>query len=188
MGKQVSDEERVAYHEAGHAVAAYYINPIHKLKRVTIVPSADFLGCNHAWPKPTFNPDRSLSESEEIRTYGTIVTLIAGAIAEKRSAGRGADLSGSDNDFEKAFELANNVCGNVREVKALIAWLQIRAQNLIHLHYDQVKALAAALMAHKTLRAAAVREVIKAALLRRADLGSASNLKSRSRRTRLRVA
>ncbi len=95
MGKQVSDEERGAYREAGHAVAGYDINPIHNLKRVTIAPSTDYLGCNHSWPKPSFHPDCSISESEEIRTYGTIVALLAGAVAEKRCAGTGTKIPDS---------------------------------------------------------------------------------------------
>ena len=58
--------ERVAYHEAGHAVAHIWLDHLPALRKVTIVPSEDYLGFCERHVMPAYNPEMDMSPRDII--------------------------------------------------------------------------------------------------------------------------
>lgn len=101
----ISEKERkiIAYHEAGHAVAANNLanaDPVHK---VTIVSRGMALGATQYLPKE----DRRLHAKSYI--IDQIVALLAGRAAEKMIFGDEEITNGAQNDIERATELAGKM-------------------------------------------------------------------------------
>jgi cell division protease FtsH len=125
----LSDEEkeRVAFHEAGHAVLAYvldYSDPVHK---VTILPTGMALGVTQQLPER----DRHLYPQEYIED--TLVVRMGGRVAELLIYG---DLStGASNDLQGNTELARRM---VREwgMSERIGPMAWGSQNVVFLGED----------------------------------------------------
>ncbi len=75
--------EATAYHEAGHAVAAYKVGM--KVKRLTIVPSGDALGSHqhHAY-FPGVNLEYDSSPRAQRRAENFALVCFAGPAAQRR--------------------------------------------------------------------------------------------------------
>ncbi|HWA97610.1 MAG TPA: ATP-dependent zinc metalloprotease FtsH [Pirellulales bacterium] len=96
------EKQRVAYHESGHALAAYSLpntDPVHK---VSIIPRG--LGAlGYVMQRP--EGDRYLMTQAELESR--IQVLLAGTIAEEMTF---ADVStGAQNDLERASEIARSM-------------------------------------------------------------------------------
>jgi ATP-dependent Zn protease len=142
-------DEKTSYHEAGHAVAAYVCKYAAAVKKVTIVPEGEMLGCMWSYRQPSFHPD----QKEDLnRIVDRTTVLLAGASAVKILTGRRQN-KGAESDYEKAADMAGYASGNNDEVDALLRWAGIRTKNLLTVHWDLVERTATALMEHKTLSA-----------------------------------
>lgn len=97
------DEKRVvAYHEAGHAVAGWYLEHVDPLLKVSIVPRGNgALGYAQYVPKEQF-----LKSKEELAD--TLCLALGGRIAEKMFFG--AFSSGAQNDLERVTSIAGSWC------------------------------------------------------------------------------
>ncbi|MBT9253776.1 MAG: ATP-dependent zinc metalloprotease FtsH [Brockia lithotrophica] len=99
----ISEREKryIAYHEAGHVIAAYYASPEDVVHKVTIVPRGQAGGYAVPLPKEdVFIPTKSYLEAR-------LLVLLAGRVAEEIVFG---DVSvGAQNDFERATELARSM-------------------------------------------------------------------------------
>ena len=165
--KRSTREHFTAYHEAGHAVAAFFQN--RRTQTVTITADSDVLGLHKGYRQPAFlaglNQSGRLSEEHlERRAHREIIVCLAGAEAEKRAgAPKAAVARGAALDQELAVDFASRVTGSAEEVEALLNWLAVRKRNLIEHHWHCVEAVSRALIERKTLRWKEVREIIMAA-------------------------
>jgi len=95
------EKERVAYHEAGHALVASLLpntDPVHK---VTIVPRGRALG--YTWQRP--EEDRYLLSESELKDR--LAVLLGGRVAEILVFGEAS--TGAANDLERATDIARRM-------------------------------------------------------------------------------
>lgn len=151
-----------AYHEAGHAVATYFLGRAGRVKRVTIVPDPkqDTLGCmHHAGARRRFRPDIDWDGATRLRLEAEIMILLAGGIAEARATGPRAP-GGCTRDDEHAADLALYAGASERQADPFLKWLEIRTEELIATRWAQVEAVAAALLRRGTLDEHALRRLL----------------------------
>ncbi len=123
----LSDEvrEKVAYHEVGHALAAYYLPKMDKVHKISIIPTAKgALGYTMQLPAD----ERYLLGEEELKNQ--IAVLLGGRVAERIVFGEVS--SGASNDLLRATMLArrmvmefgmSDVLGAVRYAEERSAYL-----------------------------------------------------------------
>ena len=154
--------EATAWHEAGHAVAQFFLRTMPGVRRVTIVPTKDLLGHMAGQYSPAFRKRQRAGDwgpHTEVRHYEEIIMLLAGGIAERRATGRASHV-GARLDYEHAADFALAASGNDAMANALLRWLRLRAEALLEMHWEDVKAVAVALMQENTLNSSRLREVI----------------------------
>jgi cell division protease FtsH len=95
------EHNRLAVHEAGHTVAAYYTPEADPLFKVTIIPRGRSLGGTHM-----LNTEERHTLSEDF-LHGQLVTLLAGRASEKLMIGTVS--SGADDDIKRATGLARSM-------------------------------------------------------------------------------
>ena len=98
---QPEERHRLAVHEAGHTVAAYFTPGADPLYKVTIIPRGRSLGGTHMLSEQEHH---TLPE-DYLRAQLTI--LLAGRAAEKQVLGTVS--SGADDDIRRATELARSM-------------------------------------------------------------------------------
>ncbi|KMZ96244.1 hypothetical protein PVNG_02382 [Plasmodium vivax North Korean] len=105
-GRKILLEERkkVAYHEAGHAVAGLYTKDGEKVERVTIIPRGEALGYMLPTPK---EQERVLPTKNQL--LDSILTILAGRASEQIFFGEGNDTIGATNDLWKASGIARKI-------------------------------------------------------------------------------
>ena len=95
------EKKKTAYHEAGHAIAAYYLPTQDPVKQISIIPSGRALGY-------TLNPpqeDRYSVYKNQLQE--SIAMLLAGRAAEEIVFG---DVSGgASNDISRATDIARSM-------------------------------------------------------------------------------
>ena len=95
------DLKITAIHEAGHAVAMYYLDSHDPVRHISIIPRGQSLGATWYLPKD----DSSNMTRNEM--YQQIVGLLGGRVAEALFLG---DISvGASNDIERATKLAKDM-------------------------------------------------------------------------------
>ena len=146
-----------AYHEAGHAVAAWWF--CLKYKHVTIRPNADSLGhMLHSVPN-WFRPDIESSDRVFLRAQRHIITSFAGQLAEAKLRGRPPRF-GMESDNQNAVDMALRFCGSRETTEAYLRYCWLMARDLVNERWPQIEALAAALMERETLNHLDAIEVI----------------------------
>ncbi|MFZ5443080.1 MAG: ATP-dependent zinc metalloprotease FtsH [Myxococcota bacterium] len=96
------ERERVAFHEAGHALVALSVKHADPVHRVTIIPrSVGALGATLQLP----TEDRYLMTGEELRD--ALAVLMGGRVAEELAFHEVS--TGAQNDLERASELARQM-------------------------------------------------------------------------------
>ena len=101
--KVISDKEKklVAYHEAGHAVASYYLETQDDVHQISIIPRG--MAGGYTMYRPT--EDKSYVSKAEMKEQ--IVSLLGGRMAEKLILD---DIStGASNDIERATKIAKQM-------------------------------------------------------------------------------
>ena len=99
--RQRKDLRLTAIHEAGHAVAMYYLPTQDEVRHITIIPRGNSLGATWHLPKD----DSSNMTRNEM--YEDIVSLFGGRVAEALFVG---DISvGASNDIDRASKLARDM-------------------------------------------------------------------------------
>src|SRR5687768_10085396 len=110
MKRNEKQNATTAYHEAGHAIAAWHLDL--KFKHVTIIPEEESLGhLLHSKPPKWFRPD--IEDTDRIRMRGErhIIVSLAGQIAEAKYRGRRPSW-GMDGDNQIAVDMASRFCGS----------------------------------------------------------------------------
>lgn len=145
MAKRPTKLERTAYHEAGHAVAAYSLR--RKIIEVSIVPEPGLLGrVTHTLLKD-FHPDYDTRLSTLRKGEKEITFSLAGIIAQKRLTGR-RDWTLGHIDITDALGIASNLMGDDKEAQRYVNKLWHKTEKLIYAppRWAAVKALAAELL------------------------------------------
>ena len=144
------DEKRtVAYHEAGHAIAAWFLEHSSPLLTVSIVPRGKALGYSASLPS-----DHHLMSTEQI--FDRMCTALGGRVAEEIFFGR--ITTGAQDDLQKVTEMAyaqivhygmNPMVGNVSfNINEIGQWhVKPYSEQTAHLIDEEVRKLIAA--AHK---------------------------------------
>ncbi len=172
-----------AIHEAGHAVAMFYLPTHDPVHQITIIPRGGAGGMTISLPED----DRSYASRNEM--FEQIVSFLGGRVAEQLFL---EDIStGASNDIERATELARDMvtrygmseklgpvnygsdgevflgrdyeksksysevsAGKIdEEVKALIDRAYKKCEELLREHEDKVRAVSAYLLEHETMDA-----------------------------------
>ena len=167
MGKRspYSQLERVAYHEAGHAVSAIFLRI--PFDRATIIPGKtsdgeEYLGIVEISSKffRNFHPDISLTPRTREKIEDLIINAYAGTLAEKRYIGR-HDWRGAEPDLHSTIRFSHYAAGGEGDIETVFfRWLRLRTDALIDQHWNKVQNVANALLDRKTLSAMGVREVM----------------------------
>jgi len=166
--------ERTAYHEAGHAVAAYALRK--RVSSVTIVPDTEsgtlglviHGGLGRAVDRYSVGdrPGIQCDLRTERALERTIMIRCAGFIAEARFAGR-RNWVGSRQDRLDVLDMAEIVTGaDPAASSAYVAWLEQRAAWIVGCppYWAAIQGLAAVLLERRELRGLAPRRVIVAAI------------------------
>jgi hypothetical protein len=155
-----SNERNTAIHEAGHAVAGFFLHQ--RIRRVTIVPKDDTLGHAAHFPinfEVDGEFDRSLRGID--RAEKRVVILYAGPIAERKFAPRSRWRLGGSGDFETAADWLSYLQGADDKYNTLHEKLLWRgAELLVDSRWREINAVADALLEHRTLNTKAVKTAI----------------------------
>ncbi|USO02133.1 MAG: ATP-dependent metallopeptidase FtsH/Yme1/Tma family protein [Alphaproteobacteria bacterium] len=99
----IEDRETVAYHEAGHAVLAYFTKGAHPIHKVTIIPRGQALGMVVQLPEK----DEVLISKQ--KALANIIVAMGGRIAEEMFFGADRVTSGASNDIMQATNIAKKM-------------------------------------------------------------------------------
>jgi cell division protease FtsH len=95
------EKEMTAYHEAGHAIVAYLLNPTDDVMKASIIPRADTLGVVYHVPREEiYNRDRE-------KLLAEIKIALGSFVAEKIKFN--TTTTGVDEDFRQALTYAHNM-------------------------------------------------------------------------------
>ena len=97
------EKEMTAYHEGGHAIAAYYSPEHDPLYKISIVPRGRALGVT------MYLPERDKYSHSHQYLKSQLVSLMGGRAAEELQYGKEAISTGAGNDLERATDLARNM-------------------------------------------------------------------------------
>jgi hypothetical protein len=144
-----------AFHEAGHAVAAWSRGI--KVTSATVVPAGRFLGqVTHVNPLRGVRLDCDGSDRARRRAEADIVVLLAGPAAQRRHNPRSWRSCHGASDHERATDLAMRVNGSEEAAEAYLNWLAIVARDEVDTFWDVVERVARELFERRTLSAAEV--------------------------------
>jgi hypothetical protein len=124
-------DDTVAYHEAGHAVIAFFESiPI---KRVSIVPGDEHRGhVKHADILRSCHPDADRSNRNRLRMERLVRMLLAGIVAQREYRPRSVRHWHSHSDYKNALECIDYFTTSMRETEAYA--------NLLHIQVEQTLA------------------------------------------------
>ena len=94
----VKERKNTAYHEAGHAIVAYYLHPLDDVFKLSIVTRSETLGVCHTQPL-----EEIMAKDKEYH-LAQIKAALGGYVAEKLKFG--ATSSGVTSDFRNATYIA----------------------------------------------------------------------------------
>jgi ATP-dependent Zn protease len=147
----INQDRVTAYHEAGHAVAAWTFGM--RFKRVTIVPKDDSLGSLtlSMWGT-SVSPDLLSTDDAEDVEYirRRIVVSLAGGLAEEVLTGAPNDTMRS-HDLHSAVDLAGYVTRSLEDMEEYLDSASLSASEVVRGNWAVIEALAGALLEHRTL-------------------------------------
>jgi ATP-dependent Zn protease len=156
-----------AYHEAGHAVVAYFLD--FPIKKVTIIASEVYLGCytsrNPAWfvsmAVTSNDAGTELQARAKTRTERSIIICLAGVEGEKLFTGE-YNKQGASFDSGNAYKMAERLCltPSPKEIEAIVDLGRVRAKALVRKYKNYIKALALELLKKPTLKHSDVKRVV----------------------------
>jgi hypothetical protein len=151
--------EVVAHHEAGHVAVA--IQERISFHNVSIVADAYALGrVQHRRLSRTFIEALKSGSLTRDQVEKHVLYSLAGPAAETRFTGRD-NARGAEQDRDTAIDLLMGATGSGEEVSAWFNLMEIRARLTIERSWEQIEAIAAALLERKTMTARAVRAFLR---------------------------
>lgn len=168
FGRQPSRSERrliaAAFHEAGHAVAAYHVRV--RFRQIVIGKNtAKELGWLELWLTPQAADGSIVDVRAEHAIERSVIVLLAGSQAERMALGR-AKYLGSGLDFFEAVRYAGYLCRTRPELSAYLRWMQLRVRALVEspAWRRPIEALAMRLIQRRALGAREARDIIRRAI------------------------
>ena len=132
------DERIVAYHEAGHCVAAYRLRiPFTGRKALTIIPTEAYSGCFVHRCILKNNVEWDASDHNRLKMERSVRALLAGIETQRRydatsiSYGDGFGNWDGGPDYHEAVNLVSYFSSGPKEIELYIERLRFRAQNLV---------------------------------------------------------
>jgi hypothetical protein len=186
LGRTEEEDERVAVHEAGHAVVARLLG--HEVGGVTVNPANGYeglcwgIGHTQAFaqgrgdasdvrkvlaplmPKP--GEDRSSVSDVFANVHAQCVELMAGRAAERMLLE--AEPAPPADDLRQARELAMLICSSEEAIETFIAHCDVAARDLLLPYGDVVIALSTVLRIKRTLDGAEIDKLIADVQVRKA--------------------
>ncbi len=168
------ERRRLAYHEAGHAIAQYLLRPTHRVIKVSIIRHGEALGFSATKPK----------EESHTRTRHEIMADIQVSLASRAAEEvfLGIKMSGVTSDLAQATYQANlavSFWGMDGSLYSAMAFNQVvpdlyrkqrierildhqlaNAKNLLQTNHDAVIAIAEGLLAHDELNEQQINEIL----------------------------
>jgi len=136
---QTPQKVQIAYHEAGHAVAAMVLGiPIKYLTLARTVDTAGVLGWDLSCEDPV--------PEQRLKAWGKkhMVVYFAGFAAERRFSSS-STFAGIQGDFRQAVRLARLIARSSRQLQALLKAADTRAKTIIEGNWPAVSRVARAL-------------------------------------------
>lgn len=151
-----------AYHEAGHAVAAWWLHL--RFKKVSIRPDSDSLGrLVHRKFKAADNPECNSSARIQLLMEKHAICALAGREAQRKFNPRSIRSYHHRSDYGQVIEYLSCRVADGEEIRLWARLLVHRANALITFRWPAVKAVATALLERKTLTEQEVRDTIDSA-------------------------
>jgi membrane protease FtsH catalytic subunit (EC 3.4.24.-) len=94
------EKEKIAYHEAGHAIMSLMVPGSDALHKVSIIPRGMALGVTQQLPID----DKHMYDRQDL--IGRLIVLFGGRAAEEVFYGKEGITTGAENDLQRATELA----------------------------------------------------------------------------------
>ncbi len=144
--------QSTAYHEAGHAVVAYWRH--YPFRLVTIIPNKTRGSLGHVLFKKlrSFNSiEGDITPTLARRIEDNIVISFAGGIAQRKFHKRGFRRYHTSCDDQSAIDLAFRLDGHKEAAEAYLHWLYIIARFLVDGHWKEIRAGATELIQHMTM-------------------------------------
>ena len=153
--------ESIAYHEAGHAIAARRVGC--GIKKVSIVPDEESEG--RVTHRPYFTgiqPDWDESPRVQRRLENMALVCFAGPAAQRKFNPHGYRHRDAWGDHHQAMLVLGYMVGNDEELEAYLRLVEVRATNFVRNDHTwtEIEAVAAALLERKVLTGKATRELI----------------------------
>jgi hypothetical protein len=154
--------DATAYHEAGHAIARWWLGL--RFKEASIVPNSaeGTLGyvLGKGLPK-WFNPDTHDDNPRvRLRAEKEIISLFAGRIAEQKFRGRRPNRNTHYSDTHSAVDLATYFHGG-ETLEAFLKYLFLRSRGLVDVRWHEIGWVAEELLQQHRLTYKAMVDVIK---------------------------
>jgi len=156
-----------AYHEAGHAVMAYWLRK--RIRHVTVIPNSDdnTLGHFKQGKAPNFLRDADCDRSPKIRMELEKLAMVdlAGQAAEYLLTGR-KHKAGSEEDNHHALNCLSYLTGSTEELEAYWNWLAIRAKATLKIPalWQAIQTLAVELLNKKYIGGRRAHQIIQEAI------------------------
>lgn len=195
---QDKDKLATAYHEAGHALVAYFSPSSVPLYKITIVPRGMALGVTH------FLPEMDMVSRNYTEYLSDIDVSMGGKVAEELIYGPDKVTSGISQDLKQATATAYNLVtrfgyskklGNVdlgsnydglssetkqeieAEVRRLVEEARVRASNILTERRNELELLTRALIEYETLTRDEMEKVLRGEKLEKIEITQAAPLK-----------
>ena len=151
--------ESTAYHEAGHAVAAFVLRLKIGRRGVSIVPDRekDLVGLAHVPVQVQEQPDRAVSGRTRLHLEKQAIMCFAGDAAERKFDGR--RRFGGHRDYQHAAELLAPLATSWEQHDARIEVARLGARDIVEATWSSIQAVAEELLRKKTLNAADVKAI-----------------------------
>lgn len=155
----LAQRKATAYHEAGHAVAAHHCGV--RVRTTTIEAQGDTSGqVEHTNPIHGIRIDFDKSDRTRLRVERLIIVCLAGPSAQTKFHSLSWRHWHGHSDHEKATDLAMSMCGSPEQADAFIKWLEMRATDLVELHWREIEAVAMALIAKSKISGSLIHKII----------------------------
>ena len=155
-------EKATAYHEAGHAVACYYLGV--KVKSATVVPDKGQGTHGHVRHEDMYrglDPEIDLSGRARLRMERSIIISLAGAAAQRRYSRQSWRHDHGASDFRAAANLALRIGGDDDGADRFLRWLELRTDRLVQNHWQDIERVARALLERKTMNGGEIVKIIE---------------------------
>lgn len=144
--------QRVAHHEAGHAVFCYLCRT--SMLKVSIIPDSEALGSVSTRDWSPLVEEYNDGQPSRSKAETLVMILLAGCIAEARFLRRPKarlPLEGGERDFGVALQIAGDQCGDPNESAAYLNWLTCRTRNILEVYREMVDSVAKHLLSREFL-------------------------------------